>query len=115
MKSAPGSDKVKNRQLMHLPSVGKELLLKMANASWNFNEILPDWKMSKVIMIEKLVKNRLEKFIEINNIISPFRSGFQKYRSTMDDLFYLAEKIYRAHARYPKNHMCRGLRHIKSF
>jgi len=92
-----------NRQLINLPIVGKELLLKLANASWNHNEILPDWKISKVIMfdkkdcvksdprnyspisltnsviklIEKQFKRRLEKFIETNNIINPFQSGFQ--------------------------------------
>lgn len=108
------------------------LLLKMANESWNKNLILPSWKLAKMIMIpkgdsirsnphnyrpisltnsiiklfEKLAQPRLDKFILNHNLIDPLQSGFQKNRSTMDNLIYLAEKIYRAQDSNSKNKVC---------
>ncbi len=57
-RAAPGPDGIKNNHLLHLPHVGKFLLLRIANASWNYNCIIEDWKISQVTMIDKKSDDR---------------------------------------------------------
>jgi len=52
-RSAPGPDGIKNIQLINLPKEGRSLLLIITNASWNYNCIIKDWKISVVTMIDK--------------------------------------------------------------
>lgn len=42
VKSAPGPDKIKNLHLLNLPIIGKKILLKIINSSWNNQIILED-------------------------------------------------------------------------
>jgi hypothetical protein len=59
---------------------------------------------SIIKIIEKLVQKKLN--YELNLINSPFQSGFQKSRRTLDNLFYFAEKVHSAHRSNVKNKAC---------
>ncbi len=131
-KSAPGNDQIRNKQLINLPEIGVKLLLKIANLSWNNLEVLDDWKVAKVTMIEKkaddrsnpknyrpisltnsiikliekLIKVRLDSYLYNNKLISLFQSGFRTKRSTSDNLYYFAEKSTRAYKANKKIRVC---------
>ncbi|CAF1104257.1 unnamed protein product [Brachionus calyciflorus] len=118
MKSAAGIDKLNNNLLKNIGPNGINYLLKIINKSFKENTILPEWKIAKITMIpkkpndshnidnyrpisltcsiikviEKLVKFRLEKFLEENKIINKFQSGFRRGKSTIDNLFYFKQK-----------------------
>ncbi len=74
-RSAPGPDGIKNSHLIKLPDIGKCLLLRIANASWNHNCIIDDWKISQVTMI---VKNQPHQR-RISHINSDFGSLISYY------------------------------------
>ncbi|RMZ97009.1 RNA-directed DNA polymerase from mobile element jockey-like, partial [Brachionus plicatilis] len=52
-KSAPGPDKITNKHFLNLTEKGIYVLLKIVNLSWLKSEILEDWKIAKITMIEK--------------------------------------------------------------
>jgi hypothetical protein len=131
-RSAPGPDGIKNNQLLHLPHVGRFLLLRIANASWNYNCIIEDWKISQVTMIEKksddranpknyrpisltnsvfkliekLIKGKMDRFLTKYKIINKFQSGFRKNRQTLDNLTLLVESANQAKIENPRNKVC---------
>ena len=56
-------------------------------------------------LFEKIIKFRLEKYLEINNVLPKSQSGFRDSRSTTDNLVYVTEKMkealrYRTKGRY---------------
>ena len=108
------SEKTREHGLLkHLPTSFKSKLLILFNQCIFKNRFPSDWKKSQVTMIpkkaddksniknyrpisitssiaklnERLIKNRLYKFIESNNLLVKFQSGFRKHRQTKDNIF----------------------------
>lgn len=118
-KTSPGGDEITYVMLKQLPMEGKEALLKLFNqcyttdilpAAWQHGIIIPILKpqkprnqatsfrpvtltshISKVM--EKLVKARLEYYLEKKNIIPTVQAGFRKHRSCADQLYNLSASI----------------------
>ena len=120
-KAAPGPDKVNNKQLVNLSILGKYKLLEIINFSWRNSIVIQEWKLAQISMIEKkddlhnpmnyrpisltncivklierLIQNRLVQFLDANNVISDYQSGFRANRQTQDNLIYFAQKVYEA-------------------
>jgi len=119
LKSAPGTDGIRNKHIANLPESGIKILTTMANLSWNHHKVLEDWKIAQITMIEKksedkhnpinyrpisltnttikliekLIKVRLSSFLENNNILTKFQSGFREKRQTTDNMVYFTEKV----------------------
>lgn len=117
-KSAPGPDKLNNRILKSIGNYGKQFILFLFNKSFNENTIPKEWKLAKMKMLakkpndahninnyrpisltnsiikllERLVKNRLVYFLESNNLLSKFQSGFRERRSPIDNIFLFMQK-----------------------
>jgi potassium voltage-gated channel Eag-related subfamily H protein 8 len=96
--------------LKHLPDVAKNTLLRLLNNMWLSGAFPESWAEATVIPIpkpgkdntdpnnyrpialiscvcktfERMVNDRLVYFLETNNLISEFQSGFRKNRSTVD-------------------------------
>ncbi len=90
----------------------------MANLSWNHHNVLEDWKIAQITMIEKksedkhnpinyrpisltnttikligkLIKVRLSSFLENNKILTKFQSGFREKQQTTDNTEKVKEK-----------------------
>lgn len=122
LKSAAGPDDCPNKVLKNLGPYGLCFILQMINKSFNNNDIPIEWKTAKIIMIpkkpndsnninnyrpisltntivkliERLVKNRLVHFLESNNLISNYQSGFRENRSALDNVFYFKQKCMMA-------------------
>ena len=118
IKSAPGPDTVNNRILKNLGRNGKKFLLFLINKSFKENSIPSSWKIAKMKMIpkkphdqhninnyrpisltnsiakivERVIKNRLTDFLDSNNLISKYQSGFRANRSSIDNLFFFSQK-----------------------
>jgi hypothetical protein len=45
------------------------------------------------ILLEKFIQNRIIKFLEENNVISPHQSGLRTNHSTMDNVFKLINDL----------------------
>ena len=121
-KSATGPDGVNNKHLTNLSALAKSVLLKILNISWRDSIVLQDWKISKMIMIqkdpndtqdpnkyrpisvtntivkllEKLVQKRLISFIEKHRLLIKNQSGFRKNRQTTDNIVYFCQKTAEA-------------------
>lgn len=52
-KASPGPDKINNKHLVNLNQIGKYKLLNIINYSWKYNQILNEWKVAQITMIEK--------------------------------------------------------------
>ena len=119
--SSPGEDGINNLFLKNLSSKGLNLLLKMINMSLDVG--LPKaWKSAVITMIpkkesnssnhadyrpisllscigklaERIIKNRLYRYIELNNLLVYSQSGFRNFRGTGDNLLYMTQKIEEA-------------------
>ena len=117
---ASGPDGITNEMLKNLSTIGKSVILKLINdswkdgicpGSWKFGEILPLPKPGKdhtfassfrpinllsVMgkLMERIVKTRLEHFLESNNKLDPSQAGFRKGRSTAEQVGRLTQSIY---------------------
>lgn len=117
--SSPGDDQVTYSMLHNLPVSGKDYLLKLYNISWNTGCIPNTWKFSiiKPILkgnnnptkidsyrpisftstlgkiLEKMVANRLNWYLNKNKLINPNQSGFTKFRSCLDNAIRLKKDI----------------------
>jgi len=104
----------------------------MANLSWNHHNVLEDWKIAQITMIEKksedkhnptnyrpisitnttvkliekLIKVRLSSFLENNNILTKFQSGFREKRQTTDNMVYFTEKVKEKKLADSRNKTC---------
>ena len=111
--------------LKKLPKRVLQYLAKIFNASLKIGYFPQAWKSAKVTMVpkpgkdkneaknwrpisllsclgklfERIVTNRLTGYLEMNNLLSPFQSGFRKGRMTSEQLFRLAEDSYRSKKR----------------
>jgi ribonuclease HI len=113
--TSPGYDEISYEMLKQLPPVGWELLLDIFNHIWQSGKFPSSWHQAIVIPLpkpgkdtsdpnsyrpialtscicktmERMVNSRLVYYLEQNNIITEFQSGFRKQRSTMDQLIRL--------------------------
>lgn len=117
--TAPGIDNVSNKVLKFLSSEQIETLTKHMNNIWKKQEFPAEWRRIKIIAIpkpnknlnnisgyrpiyllpvllkifNKLIKIRLNKFIEKNKLIPKNSYGFRKQKCTMDVLVRVVNKI----------------------
>lgn len=110
--SSPGPDYIPYSVIINMPMNVKKILLHIFNQVWLSKVIPESWKIQTVVPIlkpnkdpnciqsyrpisltscfskvfESMLKNRLEWFIENNNIIPENQFGFRKGKSTMDNL-----------------------------
>ena len=113
--TACGPDEIHYQLLKHLPTSSLLILLSIFNGIWSTGELPPSWKEATVIPIpkpnkdstnpsnyrpialtscvcktlERMINTRLVWFLESNNLITNFQSGFRKRRSTNDHLVRL--------------------------
>jgi len=115
--SAPGMDLISYEMIHHLPGTARNQLLQIYNKLWKNGKLIPEWKQSLVIpipktaadkskpesyrpialtavlckLLERLVVNRLQWFVEKNKLLNPLQSGFRKQRSTTDHVVRLQD------------------------
>ena len=108
--SATGPDEIHYQMLKHLPDTSLEILLNIFNYIWTTGKFPEDWisipKPGKdpaepnnyrpialtsclCKTLERVINKRLTWFLESNNHISRFQSGFRSDLSTTDNLFRL--------------------------
>ena len=110
--TAVGPDDVHYQLLKHLPDISLNVLLDILNNIWVDGDFPDSWRQATVIPIpkpgkdatnpinyrpialtscicktmERMINARLVWFLERNNLITKFQSGFRKQRSTTDQL-----------------------------
>ena len=120
--SAAGADEVHYQLLKHLPRISLQTLLNIFNRIWEEGTFPESWTKATIIPIpkpnrdhtnptnyrpialtsclcktmERMINNRLNFYLESNNIISEHQSGFRKNRSTTDQLVSLESYIRNA-------------------
>ena len=120
--SSPGPDDIHYQFLKHLPDTSLSVLLKTFNDIWETGNVPKSWKEATVIPIpkpgkdntnpnnyrpialtscicktlERMINERLVWYLEKNNIITEFQSGFRHQRSTNDHLVRLETFIREA-------------------
>ncbi|MCU7801126.1 MAG: hypothetical protein KZQ70_13560, partial [gamma proteobacterium symbiont of Lucinoma myriamae] len=120
--SSAGPDDIHYQLLKHLPSSSLSILLNIFNQIWETGNVPKSWKEAIIIPIpkpgkdntdpnnyrpialtscicktlERMINERLIWYLELNNIITEFQSGFRKQRSTNDHLVRLETFIREA-------------------
>ena len=120
--TSPGPDDIHYQLLKHLPISTLLILLEIFNNIWKTGNIPKSWKEATVIPIPKpdkdhtdptnyrpialtscicktmkrMINDRLTWFLEANNIITDYQSGFRRHRSTNDHLVRLETFIREA-------------------
>ena len=120
--SSPGPDGIHYQFLKYLPDSSLSVLLKTFNDIWESGNVPKSWKEATIILIpkpgkdntnqnnyrlialtscicktlERMINERLVWYLETNNIITEFESGFRHQRSTNDHLDRLETVIREA-------------------
>ena len=120
----PGPDKVQYNMLKHLPEVAQQHLLDIFNKMWIETFIPQKWKEATIIpipkpnkdhsdptnyrpialtscvckVLEKMINNRLQQYLENNKLLTKVQCGFRKSRSIVDHLIRLDTYIRRGMA-----------------
>ena len=105
--------------LKYLPPAALPVLLHLINTSWTTQWCPQSWRTAEIIpylkkgkdpqligsyrpialtstiskTMERLIVNRLSKFLEDNGILSPWQAGFRKGRSTTDQCLRLSQFV----------------------
>ena len=113
--SATGPDDIHYQMLKHLPESSLQALLGIFNHIWTTGDFPEDWRLATVIPIpkpgkdhaeptnyrpialtsclcktlERMINKRLIWYLESNNLLSRYQSGFRAGRSTNDNLVKL--------------------------
>ena len=113
--SATGPDEIHYQMLKHLPESSLQALLGIFNHIWTTGDFPEDWRLATIIPIpkpgkdhaeptnyrpialtsclcktlERMINKRLIWYLESNNLLSPYQSGFPAGRSTNDNLVKL--------------------------
>ncbi|KAL2092947.1 hypothetical protein ACEWY4_010259 [Coilia grayii] len=117
--SSPGSDGLCYAMFRQLPDDVLEIVLKLFNKVWNEGTLPVAWKRSTILpfhkpgkdktdpgnyrpialtshlgkLMEKMVVARLTYYLEYNNLLHCYQTGFRKQRSTTDALIKLTNEI----------------------
>lgn len=120
--SSTGPDNIHYDMLKNIPIDGHFYLLRTFNNIWNQRVFPAQWRDSIIVPIkkpdknplkpssyrpisltcceckvfEKMINRRLSWYLESNNLIDIYQSGFRKYRSTLDNLSLLENDIQKA-------------------
>lgn len=126
--SAVGFDLIHNRMLKNLPKNAILLITSLFNYCLDNNFLPKSWKTSKITLIpkkdtnksdpnnyrpisvssclgkilERIITKRLTAFLERNNLLLEFQSGFRKHRRTSDNLLFITQKIIESFNRKKK-------------
>lgn len=118
-RKSPGHDKVPNVVLKNLPRKGVSFLSSLFNACLDLSYFPNTWKHSEIIVIhksgkpsslpssyrpisllptfsklfEKIIKKRLENYLEKISIIPPHQFGFRSHHSTCHQILRVSENI----------------------
>ncbi len=118
---APGPDQIAPDFLVHLPDTARTTLLKLYNHIWKESHIPTQWKTGIIVpilkngkdkklaasyrpitltsavckLMERMIANRLNWFLEKENLLSNCQSGFRQRRSTIDPIMRLQDTIVR--------------------
>jgi ribonuclease HI len=121
-KTSSGPDNISYTLLKKLPQSSLINLLKLYNRIWQENIFPSSWRMATIVpilkpgknatdplsyrpialtscickVLEKMINARLIHFLEANNCLSQFQSGFRKGRSTVDNIIDLETRIRNA-------------------
>jgi potassium voltage-gated channel Eag-related subfamily H protein 8 len=113
--SAAGPDNVHYQMLKHLPKIAQSTLLHVFNDLWLRGKFPESWSNATIIPIakpgkdptspgnyrpialtscvcktfERMVNDRLMWYLESNNILTEYQSGFRRQRNTTDQLVRL--------------------------
>ncbi|KAG1708490.1 RNA-directed DNA polymerase from mobile element jockey [Nymphon striatum] len=79
--TAPGPDSIHYQMLKHLPDCSLALMLNIFNTIWITGAIPCICKT-----MERMINCRLTYYLESNNILTRYQSGFRRHRSTIDHL-----------------------------
>ena len=116
--TSPGADNISNEMIKNLPEKYLKYIKELANKSLKECILPENWKTAQMTMIpkkgpkndpnnyrsisltscigkliEKLIENRLSKYLKKNNILINEQSGFRKHRRTTDNLLFLTQKV----------------------
>ena len=115
----PGPDNIPNDMLAHLGTQAKNKILGLFNTSWKTGLIPSIWKKAILIpilkagkprnkgnsyrpisltscmckLMEQMVNKRLMWYLERNKILMDEQAGFRQFRSTEDQIAYIAQTI----------------------
>lgn len=117
-KKSPGPDHIHPEFIKNLGKIAKQQLLKLYNLSWKTNVpaewrkaiIVPLLKKDKIAseiknyrpialtsiivkVMERMISNRLNWFLESQNLISPCQAGFRELHSTNEQVLLLSQEI----------------------
>src|SRR5688572_12401941 len=116
---SPGDDRIPYELLKHLHKNALKTLLQFYNELWTDGNLPSNWQHAIILpllkpnkdaakpesyrpisltatlckVMEKMVANRLQWYLEKNNIITKNQSGFRKHKSTMDQIIKLQDTI----------------------
>lgn len=109
---AQGPD-IMNEMIKHLGTKARATMLDVFNRSWNQGTVPTVWKEAIIVpipkkgkdqkkkpqnyrpinllscigkLLERMVNNRLQTYLEQNNLLSPTQTGFRQHRATTDIL-----------------------------
>ena len=120
--TAPGPDTITISMINHMTDVSLSTLLSSFNMLWEAHQYPDSWRRETKLPIgkpnkdprdvgsyrpisltscvcklfERMVNARLMWFLEKNNLLSPFQSGFRKQKSTMDAFSQLTSHVEKA-------------------
>lgn len=120
--TSPGKDQLCYEMFKHMSADSKNVILKLFNRVWGTGVVPKAWKHSVTIpvlkpgkpkndplsyrpialtsnmgkLMERMIANRLNWFLEKNKILNVNQSGFRKKRSTLDQLIRLSDDILKA-------------------
>jgi len=119
MHKSPGEDKIPYEMIKHLSKPALKVLLDIYNCAWNSGTLPGDWKHAIVVpfikpgkdpskpesyrpialtsslckIMERMVTDRFQWFLERGEILTKDQAGFRKNRSTVDQIIRMQDKI----------------------
>ncbi|KAM7301056.1 uncharacterized protein ISCGN_016618 [Ixodes scapularis] len=116
--STPGRDGITNATLRNLPQKTQKQLTNFINEVWNSGKVPEEWKHSQIKLIpkqgkkphidnmrpisltsnvgklmERMVKNRLQRYLEEEGLMPHCMYGFRPHLSTQDVLLQIREEV----------------------
>jgi ribonuclease HI len=118
---SPGEDRIPYELIKHLHKNVRKVLLSFYNKVWTTGVIPKEWNHAIIMPIlkpnkdptapesyrpisltptlckimEKMITNRLQWFLETNKLLTPYQTGFRKHKSTIDQILRLQDYIHK--------------------